>query len=203
MRMRRTAAVLACLAGVLVAADWEPGDTGKGKGFAYQVSSQEGAEGIVRYRVQGTVEATPDALVRAVRVIAGDPARAPKGQTRRLISKTDKEFVVYTLIDLPPLFDDRDIVTRGVSSTDEASGARRIRWKAVDDVAAPSSDGVVRIHRAEGIWVFTPGEGAGTHAEYETYMDPAGSLPSWLVQGLLGGWVSEVFENVAREALGS
>jgi hypothetical protein len=202
MRMRRTAALLACAALALVGAEWEPGDSGKGKGFTYRVSSQEGAEGIVRYRVQGTVEATPDALVRAVRVIAGDPARAPKGQTRRLISKTDKEFVVYTLIDLPPLFDDRDIVTRGVSSTDEASGTRRIHWKAVDDVAAPSSDGVVRIHRAEGIWVFAPGEGA-TRVEYETYMDPAGSLPSWLIQGLLGGWVSEVFENVAREALGS
>jgi hypothetical protein len=203
MRMRRTALLLACLALALVAADWEPGDTGKGKGFEYQVFSQEGEHGIVRYRIRGTVDATPDALVRAVRVIAADPARAPKGQTRQLLSKTDREFVVYTLIDLPPLFDDRDIVTRGVSSSDADSGARRIHWKAVDDVAAPSSDGVVRIHRAEGVWAFTPGEGGATLAEYETYMDPAGALPSWLIQGLLGGWVSEVFENVAREALGS
>jgi hypothetical protein len=51
------------------ASDWQPGATAKGAGYAYQVFSKESeGEGFVRYQVRGTIDAAPDALVRAVRV---------------------------------------------------------------------------------------------------------------------------------------
>lgn len=193
--------LLALAPATALAGDWTQESSEKGRAYAYELSSQQGEQGLVRYRVLGSVDATPDALVRAVRVIAADPSRAPEGQIRRLISQSADEFVVHTRIDLPLPFGDRDIVTRGVGSAD-ADGTRRIHWKAIADVAAPPSDRVIRIQRAEGVWVFTPEQGR-TRVSYETYMDLGGSLPDWLIQGILGGTVGETFENVAREALGS
>jgi hypothetical protein len=181
-------------------ADWAPGRSGEGRGYAYQVFSQDSDEGFVRYQIRGTIEAAPAALVRAVRVIASDPARAPEGQTRRLLSRDERAFVVYTRIDLPPLFSDRDIITRGVSSSDAASGTHRIHWKATEHRSAPPVDGVIRIVRAEGDWVFAPVRGSVTRVTYETHLDLAGSLPGWLIQRLLADTAAETYEDLAREA---
>jgi hypothetical protein len=185
------------------ASDWKPGADAKGAGYAYQVFSKESeGEGFMRYQVRGTIDAAPDALVRAVRVIAVDPARAPDGQTRRLISQNDDEFVVYTQIDLPALFTDRDIVTRGVSSGDAGSGGRRIDWKAIDHPEVPRVDGAIRIERSAGFWVFTPTGANSSQVTYETYVDLGGSLPGWLIQPLMAGNIGGNFENVAKEAVG-
>jgi hypothetical protein len=183
-------------------AGWAPGPTGEGRGYSYRLFSQEGDDGLVRYRIRGRIDRPPELLVRAVRVVAADPARAPKGQTRQLLSRTTKGFVVYTRIDLPPLFDDRDIVTRGVSSSDAASGIHRIRWRAIEYPTLPPVDGVVRIGSAEGSWEFAPAEGSASDVSYETHMDLGGSLPRWLIQRMMPDTVVDSFENLAREALG-
>jgi hypothetical protein len=181
---------------------WQPGRNAAGDGWAYQIFSKETeGESFVRFRASGTIDAAPDTLVHSVRVIASDPDRAPDGQTRRLLSTDGGAFVTWTVIDMPPLFSDRDIVTRGVSSSDEKTGARRIDWTTIDDADAPESPGVIRIRDAAGYWSFTP-DGATTNVSYETYLDLGGSLPGWLVQGMMAGMVGHSFEDVAREALG-
>ena len=209
MRERRSAGLLVLLtiglAGPAAAepAEWTPGRRGDGNGYAYQTfSKQSEGENHVRYQARGTIRAAPDALVRAVRAISVDPARAPDGQTRRLVSQRDDQFIVYTHIDLPPLFSDRDIVTRGISSADPRSGVHRINWRAIDHPDAPRIDGVIRIERSEGYWVFAPIGPAGSHVTYETFVDLGGSLPRWLVSGMMGGTVADTYEDLAREALG-
>src|SRR2546427_8839185 len=102
---------------------WKPGAKGEGRGFTYQVfSQQKEAEPFVRYRVRGTIDATPEVLQRTARDVSRDPARAPKGQTREVILKSDDETILHTSIDLPMMFSDRDVVTRGVGSVDPKTG---------------------------------------------------------------------------------
>jgi hypothetical protein len=181
---------------------WQPGQEASGDGWTYRIFSREvEGESFVRYRASGTIDAEPEVLVRSVRVIAADPERAPAGQTRRLLSTDGGAFVTWTVIDMPPLFSDRDIVTRGVSSADEQTGARRIDWTTTDDAKAPESPDVIRIRKAAGFWAFTP-NGTTTDVSYETHLDLGGSLPGWLVQGMMAGMVGKNFEDVAREALG-
>src|SRR5262245_38834260 len=132
MRIRRLASLpwLALLALALPAASdptadatWKPGDKGEGRGYAYQVFSQQReGEPFVRYQVRGTIDAMPEVLARTAQNRSADPARAPKGQTREVISRTDTETVLHTSIDLPVMFSDRDIVTRGVRSEDAKTG---------------------------------------------------------------------------------
>ena len=193
---------LAPASAAVAGSEWAPGASGEGRGYEYQLSSREGDDGLVHYRIRGRIDAPPAALVRAARVIAADPTRAPEGQKRQLLSRTAKAFVVYTRIDLPPLFGDRDIITRGVTSIDGASGVHRIRWRAIEYPTLPPVDGVVRIASAEGRWEFTPIEGSASNVMYDTHMDLGGSLPRWLIQGMLSDTVVDSYENLAREALG-
>src|SRR5262245_56553732 len=99
------------------AGGWEPGRTVKGDGFTYQLfARQDAGEAFVRFELRGTIDAPPPALARAFLDIVTDPARAPAGQTLRVISKDERSFIVYNRMDLPPLFSDRDIILRGEST---------------------------------------------------------------------------------------
>lgn len=192
-------ALLASAAGA--GSEWQAGDSGEGPGYAYQVFSEhrEG-EDFYRYEVRGRVEAAPGALSRAVRAITSDPGRAPEGQVRRILQTDDDEFIVYTRIDLPYPFGDRDIVTRGVR---RAHGAGlRIDWEATEHPDAPPSEDAIRIERSAGHWTFVPGDGGSSEVVYHSYSDAAGSLPGWLVEPLTAKNVARVFEEVALEALG-
>ena len=181
---------------------WEPKDPVEGAGYAYQVFARK-TEGddTVRYRVRGTIRARADSLPGSVRVIASDPEWVPDGQSRRVLVNTPDEFVVYTRIDLPTFFSDRDIVSRGVRSSDPQSGAYKIDWKAVEHAQAPPVDGVIRIVRGQGSWEFTQADADTSRVDYETFIDLGGSLPAWLIQPLMAGNVAKNFEDLARHAL--
>lgn len=180
---------------------WKPGRKAQAPGYAYQVFSKETeGEGFVRYQVRGSIQAPAATLRRSVRVIAADPAHAPDGHTRRLIADDENEFVVYTHIDLPPLFTDRDIVTRGAASVDPDTGTQRVDWKAIEDPRVPKNEDVIRIERSAGFWSFSPNGAASTDVVYETYVDLGGALPGWLINSMMGGIVGENFEDLANEA---
>lgn len=181
---------------------WEPADAAEGPGYAYRVySKQAEGERFVRYRVLGTIEVPAEGLPASVRVIASDPGYVPDGQSRRVLVDDPAEFVVYTRIDLPPLFSDRDIVSRGVPSFDATRGVHRIDWRTFEHEAAPPVDGVIRIVRAAGSWEFTPADAGTAEVDYQTHIDLGGSLPRWLTQPLMTRTVAKNFEDLARLAL--
>ena len=194
------AALLAAAAGAESGGAWRPGGKTEGDGYAFQVFSREDAAGLVVYQARGRIEAAPDVLVDAVWAVMSDPESAPEGQTRRVVERGESGFVVYTHIDLPALFSDRDIVTRGASVAAATPGGRRIDWEAIAHDAAPPVDGAIRIERSAGFWDFAP-DGPGSLLVYETYVDLGGSLPDWIVQPLMGGMIGDTVEDVARRAL--
>jgi len=180
---------------------WTPGDAAEGDGFSYQIFSKN-EDGHVVYQARGKVRAEPAVLVRSVRAVASDPARAPDGQTRRIVSSDEDGFTVHTYIDLPTLFSDRDIVTHGSASVDAETGHHRVDWKAIEHREVPVVEGTIRIDRSAGFWDFVSAGGGETTAVYETYVDLGGSFPGWLVGSMMGGMVGSTFEEVAKEALG-
>jgi hypothetical protein len=184
------------------AVSWTPGNTGHGPGYAYQVfSQQKEGEPFVRYQVRGTIDATPEVLSRTASAISSDPARAPKDQKRELISKTDTETVLHTSIDLPMMFSDRDVVTRGVSSADPKTGVRRIDFKSVEIPSVPPKEGFIRLTHTGGFWEFVPDGEKRSKVTFETYVDLGGSLPAWLVSGMMSSTAIGNYEDVAKEAV--
>jgi hypothetical protein len=182
-------------------AAWSPGKKGEGKGYTYQTySQQKEGEPFVRYRVKGTIDNTPEVLARLANELSSDPARAPKDQTRKVIRKTDTEQILHTSIDLPMMFSDRDIVTRGVGSVDAKTGIRRIDFKAIETPEVPPREGFIRLTRSGGFWEFVPDGPKRSKVTFETYIDLGGSLPGWLVSGMMASNVIGNYEDVAKEA---
>jgi hypothetical protein len=182
---------------------WSPGKKGEGSGYTYQVfSQQKEGEPFVRYRVKGTIDAAPDVLQRLARDISSDPARAPKDQTRKVIHKTDTEQILHTSIDLPMMFSDRDIVSHGVGSTDPKTGIRRIDFKSIEHPSVPPREGFIRLTKTGGFWEFVPDGAQRSKVTLETFVDLGGSLPGWLVSGMMSSNVIGNYEDVAKEAVG-
>jgi START domain len=182
---------------------WKPGDKGQGKGYAYQVfTQQKEGEPFVRYQVRGTIDADPELLATTAQRLSTDPSRAPKDQTRKVISNTDTETVLHTSIDLPMMFSDRDIVTRGVRSTDSKTGIRRIDFKSIEHPAVPPQEGFLRLKNTGGFWEFVPDGAKHSKVTFETYVDLGGSLPSWLVSGMMGSTAIGNYEDLAKETVG-
>jgi hypothetical protein len=183
------------------AESWEPGEKGQGKGYAYQVfKQQKEGEPFVRYQVRGTIDAAPAVLGDTAQTLSADPSRAPEGQTRKVIARTATETILHTSIDLPMMFTDRDIVSRGVKSADAKSGVVRIDFKSVEDPRVPPQDGFLRLQRTGGFWEFVPESEKRSRVTLETYVDLGGSLPGWLVSGMMASNVIGNFEDVAKEA---
>jgi hypothetical protein len=183
--------------------DWEPGKKGEGRGYTYQVfSQQKEGEPFVRYRVRGTIDATPEVLAHLARDLSADPSRAPKDQKREVISKTDTETILHTSIDLPMMFSDRDVVTRGVSSADPKTGIRRIDFKSIELPSVPPKEGFIRLTNTGGFWEFVPDGEKRSRVTFETFVDLGGSLPGWLVSGMMASTAIGNYEDVAKEAVG-
>src|SRR5262245_7097005 len=80
-------------------ADWVPGEKKQGNGYAYQIFSvQNEGEPFIRFQVRGTIDAPADVVQLAASRVATDPARAPKGQKRTVLSKGEDETVLQTEI---------------------------------------------------------------------------------------------------------
>src|SRR5262245_44042114 len=153
-------------------AGWKAGNKGQGHGYAYQAfSQQKEGEPVRRLRGRRTVRGVAGVARANGNPVAADPAPGAKDQTRRVISHTDQETVLHTSIDLPMMFTDRDIVTRGVSSSDPKTGIRRIDFKSIDHPAAPPREGVIRLTKSGGFWEFVPDGAKRSKVTFETYVD--------------------------------
>jgi hypothetical protein len=72
-----------------------------------------------------------------------------------VIAKTDTETVIHTSIDLPMMFSDRDIVTRGVSSADPKTGTRD-RLQVDRAPAVPPREGFIPADQDRRVLEFVP-----------------------------------------------
>jgi hypothetical protein len=199
-----TSLALAVPCAAQAAGDWEPaGNQKQGSGYAYQVFSRQNEdEPFVRYQVRGTIDAPVEVVQRTASRVTRDPAHAPKGQKRTILFEDEDEAVVLTEIDLPAMFSDRDVITRGKISVDPATGVRRIDFKTAEYASAPPKDGVIRLDKTGGYWEFVPNGDERSKVTFETYVDLGGSLPLWFVSGGMAKTASTSFEEVARESLG-
>jgi hypothetical protein len=179
---------------------WQPGEMRQGKGYAYQVfSHQNEGEPFIRYQVRGTIDAPAEVVWKTASELWVDPSRAPEGQTRRVVSRTETETVLLTSVDLPMMFADRDIVTRGVRSADAKTGIRRIDFNSIETPLVPPREGFLRLKNTGGFWEFVPDGGKRSKVTCETYIDLGGSLPGWLVRGMMSRTAIGNYEDLAKE----
>lgn len=77
---------------------------------------------------------------------------------------------------------DRDVVVMGETYFDVDKREVRVTFRNATSHAVPRQDGAVRIPYLRGHWILRPTDGGrSTWVEYQAHADPAGSIPTFIV----------------------
>jgi hypothetical protein len=195
--LRRGAALAAGIAAVSALADggWVLArrDESPGEGYALYRRQAPG-DAFATWRLETELAAAPE-VVERVTLRDLIESSADDGEHRqRLLRREANVAWVHAEIAVS-LAADRDAVLRIERRRDPATGGLRIDWRADPDAGPPPKSGIVRLRVSRGYWLFTPAPGGGTHAVYESYAEPGGPFPRWLVDTISSG---EVMKSITR-----
>jgi len=193
-------AVLAASAAALTAAADDAGwilskrDESVDSGYALYRRQAPGDE-FATWRLETELAAPPEIVERAtLRNLAEEPSVATAGRRQRLLRREGDVFWIHTEIAVS-LAADRDAILRVERRRDAAAGVLRVEWRADPDAGPAPKPGIVRMRVSRGFWEFTPAPGGRTCVHYESYAEPGGPFPRWLVDSIAS---SEVMEGLAE-----
>jgi hypothetical protein len=171
------------------AADWEKLDSFESSPGPYELRRRQASgSSVTEYRIEAELGVGVDRAVRA------HLARPADEDQELLVDQGDVQ-IVYLRI-ATPLIADRDLVLRNERRIDPEAGIYRFEWRAVPEQGPPVPDGVVRIERSEGSWVFQPRGDAHTQVVFTSLTDVGGRVPAWLVNRVYRGRVLSQFEGL-------
>ncbi len=108
------------------------------------------------------------------------------------------ELYYYSEVNLPWPAANRDFVAHLTMSQNPQNGVVEIDGPAVPGYMQ-QREGIVRISNSVGKWVITPISPGRVRVEYTIHVDPAGSLPSWLVNSFATEAPLKIFKNLRIE----
>jgi hypothetical protein len=126
---------------------------------------------------------------------------APRHVEAREVARPAENVIVsYTISDSPWPVTDRDIVVRN-TVTRRADGSVRIDMKAIEGMV-PERDDLVRMTLFEGHYLLEPKPGGQVKVTYQALLDPAGSIPGWMVNLAVVDTPYDVLFNLRRQVTG-
>jgi hypothetical protein len=108
------------------------------------------------------------------------------------------ELYYYSEINLPWPAANRDFVAHLTVNQDPVTKVVTIDGPAVSGMVNQKK-GVVRVTDSQGLWIITPRGFDKVKVDYTLHTDPAGNLPSWLVNMFATDGPMQVFENMRQQ----
>ncbi len=158
----------------------------------------------------------PDSKIRAIRVVANYDAAPEKIadivmdinlsmewvshlKSCYLIQRvSENELYYYAEVKLPWPVLNRDFVAHLTRIENMQTRTITIYGPAVTGLV-PEKKGTIRITNSIGKWIIVPLDSNQVRVEYALHVDPAGSLPAWLVNMFSGETPMQIFENLRQE----
>jgi hypothetical protein len=179
---------------VAVAADaqWRPEKDESG--IRIESRAVDGWE-IREMRGTATFKGSVDSLVAVI----NDPAAAPQlnefvEQSKVVQRDSASRYQVYTLTKMPWPLKDRDVLMQREIRRDAQTGVVTITDAATQGAVAEQK-GLVRITRSHNRWTFTPKADGSVQIELQMLSDPAGPIPSSLINSMS---VSTPFQTITQ-----
>jgi hypothetical protein len=147
-------------------------------------------------KVEGEFNATPSQFVALIMDVNTCADWLYHVKTSALIKQVSpSELYYYSEVNLPWPAANRDFVGHLTVSQNPETKVVTI-YGPVAKGMVPEKKGVVRITESTGKWTITPIGNDQVKVEYCLHTDPAGSLPSWLVNMFATEGPLKIFENI-------
>lgn len=175
--------------------DWEPlGDDG----FAQISSRPLYGTGVRELRVTAVLKVPADRLIALVGDVDHYPAFMPPTEEVLSLGRQGNTGRWYIVID-PPLIHRRDYCVQ-ITIDRLPGGVMRSRFHRFDEGCPSARPGLVRMRRVEGSWTLTPRSDGTTQVVYQAVTDPAGQVPTWMVNRAGGNSIRDMFRSLERAA---
>lgn len=164
-----------------------------------QVSSRAVAGSDVReLRITATLPWSAERLIAIIGDVDHYPSFMPPTESTQSLGRSGASGRWYIVID-PPMINRRDYCV-AITISRLADGRLESRFGRSDEGCPSEKKGLVRMSRVEGRWTLTPRGPRETAVEYRAITDPAGQVPSWMVNRAAGGSLREMFHALDRAA---
>ena len=147
-------------------------------------------------KVEGVFNASPsqlEALIMDVNSSADWMYHTKSSTLIKQVSAT--ELYYYSEVSMPWPIQNRDFVAHLIVSQNPQTKVITIQGPTVGGMV-PQKTGIVRIKEATGKWTITPLENGQVETEYTLHVDPAGTLPSWLVNMFAAEGPVKIFKAI-------
>jgi ribosome-associated toxin RatA of RatAB toxin-antitoxin module len=188
-RIAALAAALLCLGG------WER--VAEKDGVLVERQHVEGSP-LYAVRATTTTALPPEQVIATVWNQRDYPRFVPYLAQLDMLEERPDEHVTYERVHFP-VVKDRDYAIRARRVDDPARRVYRIDVEAVPERGPPPARCCVRVTRVAASWVVEP-SGDGTRVTYTVATDPAGSIPTWIVNLAQKGAVPKVVRAMLDRA---
>ncbi len=149
-------------------------------GIKVYVRDQAGTA-IKELKFTTTVEASMQTIAAVLTHVEGfDDWVYASLKSRTIKQVSEGEVYYYTLIDFPWPLSNRDLVLHSKVWQDKKTLAIFSKTTSCHWMETEKED-VVRIKKAELIWIFTPLGSGKVRVDYTLNSDPGGSIPAWMI----------------------
>lgn len=168
----------------------------------FTVYSREGAKtDILPIRAEGTVNAPIDRILEALRRVEGSEVWTPD-----LIKKTTLEdqgpraAITYSLTNMPWPVYDRRLILHNELKLDKEKELLFVMARSVHFPSAPKPKRTVEAFIGYANMGFRPLAKDKTYVELTAFIDPRGSIPSWIINFYQMAWPITFFKALEKQA---
>ena len=150
-------------------------------------------------KVDAEFDADASHLVALIMDVNSSPAWVYHTKSATVIKQVSpSELYYYSEVNLPWPATNRDFVAHLIVNQNPDTRVITIDGPAVSGIV-PVKQGIVRIEHSVGKWVITPAGPDKIKVEYTIHVDPAGSLPSWLVNMFATEGPMKIFKGIRSQ----
>lgn len=132
-------------------------------------------------RVRTHTRLPPEALFAVIWDVARQHEFVPNVKVLRVLRASDEEAVIYERVKIP-VIQDRDYVLKLTRRIDPHSRVHEVFAIGASELGPRPDKGVVRMTRLESHFVLRPAADGGTDLSYESFGDPVGKVPRWIIR---------------------
>lgn len=151
-------------------------------------------------QAMGEIQASPERVYKVIADLENYKDFMPYTKESKVLERQGKTTFFYSYI-TPPIVANRDYTLKLVdrSNPDPAAPYYKVEWEPANDKGPAPIDGTVRLEVNKGHWMLEPTEdGKGTSATYYLYTDPAGAIPTWMVNKANKDSVPDIFRAIRK-----